>query len=93
MLRLALEKGRAGATYNAVADQAVSIKEIMTVVGKRMDLPVESKSVEEAGASIGFFAHVISMDNPTSGEKTQRELGWTPTGPGLLEDLEKNYEF
>ena len=91
MLRLALEKGSPGATYHAVAEQGVAMKDIMTVVGTHLNLPVEGKSPEEATAKIGFFAYLIGLDNPTSSEKTQRELGWHPTRPGLLADMEANY--
>ncbi|KAL8640548.1 MAG: hypothetical protein Q9228_002550 [Teloschistes exilis] len=91
LLRLALEKGTAGSVYNAVGEQGVSMKDIMTLIGKRLDLPVKGVSVEEAAESMSFFAHVISMDNPTSSEKTQKELGWQPVQPGLLKDMEANY--
>lgn len=91
LLRLMLEKGRSGATYNAVQEGAVSMKDIMTVAAKKLSLPVEGKSSEEAMGALGFFAFVLGMDNPTSSEKTQKELGWKPTGLGLLEDLEANY--
>ena len=91
LFRLALEKGRAGAIYNAVAEQGVRMKDIMTVVGKHFQLPVEGKPMDEVIGSIGFFAHMIGSDNPTSSEKTQKELGWKPIQIGLLEDLEANY--
>ena len=95
LLRLALEKGTAGATYHAVAEEGVPMKDILTVVGKGMGLRVESQSAEEAmaaaGGGGGFLAHVSALDNPTSSEKTQKELDWHPKGPRLLEDLEANY--
>lgn len=91
LLRLALEKGTAGATYNAVAEQGVPMKEIMTMVGKHLQLPVEGQSAQDASGALGFFAHVIAMDNPVSSEKTRKELGWEPTQPGLLADMEANY--
>ena len=91
LLRLALEKGTAGASYHAVAEQGVSIKDIMTVVGKHLNLPVHGSSVQDAMGVVGFFAHLISWDNPTSSEKTRKELGWHPTRPGLLADMEANY--
>ena len=93
LFRLALEKGTPGATYNGVAEQAVPIKDIMTVIGKRLQLPVEGKPLGEAAESIGWLAHVTSMDTPTSGEKTQKELGWEPSQIGLLADMEANYFF
>lgn len=91
LLRLALEKGTAGATYHAVAEQGVSMKDILTVVGKHLQLPLESQPVQDAMASIGFVAHLIGSDNPTSSEKTQKVLGWHPTHPGLLADMDANY--
>lgn len=91
LLRLALEKGTAGGTYHAVAEQGVAMKNIAAVMAKKLDLPVKGVTMEEAAGAIGFLGHVISFDNPTSSEKTQKELGWHPTGPGLLADLEANY--
>ncbi len=91
LFRLVLEKGTAGATYHAVAEQGVPMKDIMTVVGKHLQLPVEGKPLDEALGTIGFFAHLVGSDNPTSSEKTQRELGWHHTQPGLLADMEANY--
>jgi nucleoside-diphosphate-sugar epimerase len=94
VFRLALEKGSPGAIYHAVAEEGVPMKDIMAVVGRRLQIPVESKTVEEAMADLGFIAVALGGDNPTSSEKTQRELGWNPAGsgqPGLLADLEANY--
>lgn len=91
LFRLALEKGRSGAIYNAVAEQGVPMRDIMTVVGKHLQLPVEGKSMDEVMGSIGFLAYMVGSDNPTSSEKTQKELGWKPNQIGLLEDLEANY--
>lgn len=91
LLRLVLEKGTAGATYHAVAEQGVPMKDILTVVGKHLQLPVEGQSAQEVAEAIGFLGHVIGMDNPTSSEKTQKELGWHPTQIGLLADLDANY--
>ena len=91
LLRLALERGKAGKTYHAVAEQGVPMKDILTVVGKGLKLPVRSQSKEEAMTSGGFLAHVSALDNPTSSEMPQRELGWRPEGLGLLADLEMNY--
>lgn len=91
LLRLALEKGTAGATYHAVADQGVPMKDILGVIGKHLQLPLEGQSVQEAMGALGFLAHLITLDNPTSSEKTQKELKWHPTQSSLLADLEANY--
>ena len=84
-------KGTAGATYNASAEQGIATKEIAEAIGKKLALPVGSKTVEEAVNDIGFLAGILSADNPTSSEKTQKELGWKPSQIGLLEDIEKTY--
>ena len=91
LFRLALEKGTAGGTYNAVAEEGVTTKDIAEAIGKKLGLPVQSKSVEEAIKDLGFLAHILSADNPTSSEKTQKELGWKPSQVGLLEDIQKTY--
>ena len=91
LLRLALEKGVAGATYHAIAEEDVPAKDFIGVIGKQLGLPVKSLTQEEATEILGFAASLVSIDNPTSSQKTQRELNWHPTGVGLLEDLEKNY--
>ncbi|KAM3425491.1 Uncharacterized protein BST61_g7438 [Cercospora zeina] len=91
LARLALEKGKAGAAYNAAAEEGIPMKDIMTAVGAKLNLPVKSKTMEEAQPSLGLFAHIINMDNPTSSEKTRNELGWKPEHPGLLEDIKENY--
>ncbi|KAK3702128.1 hypothetical protein LTR37_015103 [Vermiconidia calcicola] len=90
LFRLAVEKGVSGAVYHGVAEQ-VAVRGILGTIGKRLQLPVEVKSVEEAGALIGFFAHVVGRDNYVSNEKTQKELGWRPKQLGLIADMEGNY--
>ena len=71
LFRLALEKGTAGATYNAVAEQGIPIKDTMTVIGKHLQLPVESKPLDVVAGAMGMLAHVMIVDTPTSSEKTQ----------------------
>lgn len=91
LFRLALEKGAAGKTYHAVAEQGVRMRDIMALVGTHLRLPVEGKSMEEAAGAMGFFAYVVGADNPTSSARTREELGWAPVQLGLLDDMEANY--
>ncbi|KAH8890624.1 putative oxidoreductase [Thozetella sp. PMI_491] len=88
LFRLVLEKGRAGGVYHAVADEGVAIKDLAAAIGKRLGIPVVSKSIEEAKAHFGFAAFALAEDNPTSSEQTRAELGWVPEHPSLLEDIE-----
>lgn len=91
LFRLAVEKGKAGATYNAVAEEGVPVREIVEVIGRKVGVPVEGRTVEQVQEAMGLLAHLVGMDGPTSSEKTRRELGWAPVHVGLLEDMETNY--
>ena len=91
LYRLALEKGAAGACYHAIGDQGVPTKDIAEVIGRRLNVPVVSKSREEAAEHFGWMAMFFAIDGPASCEKTSRELGWSPTKPGLLADMEWSY--
>jgi nucleoside-diphosphate-sugar epimerase len=87
LYRLALEKGVAGATYHAVAEEGIPAREICEVVGTGLNLPVVSLTPEEAQAHFGWLAMFAGLDLPASSAKTRKELGWEPTGPGLIADL------
>ena len=93
LFRLALEKGISGATYNAVAEQGVSLKDINSLIVKHTWLPLEEiGSPNDVAAALGSRAIMLYYaDNPTLSEKTRKELGWEPTRPGLLADMEANY--
>jgi nucleoside-diphosphate-sugar epimerase len=87
--RLTLEKGEAGARYHAVGEEGVSLKEIAGVIGRRLNVPVVSKRPEEANEHFGWFALFTGMDVPASSQRTQNLLGWRPTRPGLLADIDQ----
>jgi nucleoside-diphosphate-sugar epimerase len=93
LYRLALEKATAGARYHAIGEEGVSLRDIAEVIGRGLKVPVVSKSPEEAAAHFGFFSHFASVDGPASSALTQKRLGWGPTGPGLIADLEKMRYF
>jgi hypothetical protein len=91
--RLALETGEAGARYHAVAEEGVLLREIAEVIGDGLGLPVESITSEQAPGYYGWLASLAALDLPASGALTQQQLGWVPTGPGLLTDLrETDYD-
>jgi len=91
LYRLALEKGSAGARYHGVADEGVSAREIAAVIGRRLHVPVVSKSREAAADHFGWIGQFFAMDGPASSAQTRIRLGWQPTQPGLLADLDANY--
>ena len=92
LYRLALEKAFAGARYHAVGEEGVTLRDIANVIGRGLKVPVVSQSPKEAADHFGALAHFVSADGPSSSALTQERLGWRPTGPGLIADLENmNY--
>jgi nucleoside-diphosphate-sugar epimerase len=89
LYRLALEKAERGAIYNAVAEEGVSMRDIAEVLGRRLKLPVQSIGPEAAGDYYGWLAMFAGRDLAASSAKTREKLGWNPTGPTMLADLEQ----
>jgi nucleoside-diphosphate-sugar epimerase len=89
LYKLALDKHEAGSRYHAVAEEGVSMREIAEVIGRGLKVPVVSLSAEEAPAHFGWLAMFAGFDMPASSALTQQRLGWRPTGPGLIADLEQ----
>lgn len=89
LYRLAIEKAAAGSRYNAVAEEGIPYREIAESLGRGLKLPVVSKSAEEAAAHFGWLAMFAGWDMPASSALTQQRLGWRPTGPGMISDLDQ----
>ncbi len=93
LYRLVLEQGSAGTRYHGVAEEGVPFRDIAGVIGRRLNLPVVAKSSQEAADHFGWFAHFAAIDNPTSSQRTRQLLGWRPTQPGLISDLDRAEYF
>jgi nucleoside-diphosphate-sugar epimerase len=89
LYRLAIEKSERGAVYNAVGEEGVSARNIAETIARRLKMPAKSVPMEEAGGYFGWLAHLAARDMPASSALTQKKLGWRPTGPGLIADLER----
>jgi len=89
VFRLALENGPAGGTYHAVAEEGIPFRDIAGLIGRRLNVPVVSKSPSEAAKHFSFLGLFVGIDNPTSSRLTQERLGWHPTQVGLLDDLDQ----
>lgn len=93
LYRLALEKGAAAARFHGVADLGIPTREIAEIIGRRLNVPAVSKTPEEAVQLLGFIGHVLALGGPSSSELTRERLGWHPTQPGLVQDLEQGRYF
>ena len=93
LYRLVLEKGSAGASYHAIGDEGVSFKDIAGVIGRRLHMPVVSKSPEQAADRFSWLAHFVGVDCPASSKRTAEKLDWRPKQPGIIADLERGTYF
>ncbi len=93
VFRLAMERAIPGAYYHAVAEEGVPFREIAEVIGRRLAVPIVAKSQDEAAAHFTWFAHFAAMNVTASSKHTQEQLGWRPTLPGLIADLDQSYYF
>ena len=93
LFHLALEKAPAGSTLHAVADEGVPIRDIAEVMGRHLNLPVVSVAPENAGEHFAWLADFLAADSPASSALTRELLGWQPTCPGLIADLDEGHYF
>jgi nucleoside-diphosphate-sugar epimerase len=91
--RLALENAPAGSVLHAVGEQGVPIRAVAEVIGRHLGLPVTSISPGDAAGHFTWLAGFLGLDSPASSAQTRELLDWQPSGPGLLDDLEKGYYF
>jgi nucleoside-diphosphate-sugar epimerase len=87
LVRLGLEKAPAGSRLHAVAEEGVATREIAEAIGRALGVPARSIAAEAAPAHFGWIGGFFGMDAPASSALTQELLGWSPSGPTLLEDL------
>ena len=88
LYRLAVEKAEPGAKYHAAAEEGVTMRAMAEAIGRRLNLPVKSIAPEESHGFFGWLAMFADRDVPASSAQTRKKLGWQPTGPGLIADLE-----
>jgi nucleoside-diphosphate-sugar epimerase len=93
LYRLALEKADAGERFHAVAEEGVPVRDIAKAIGRGLNVPVVSLAPEEAANHFGWLAAFVGRDVPASSAHTREKLGWNPTGPGLISDLENMRYF
>ncbi len=93
LFRLALEKAPAGTTLHAIAEEGVPVGEIAEVIGRHLGIPVVSVSAQDAGEHFIWLGGFLGLDAPASSAWTRELLGWDPTQPGLIADLDQGHYF
>jgi nucleoside-diphosphate-sugar epimerase len=91
--RLALERAPAGTRLHAVGDLGIRFREIAEAIAARLGIPAQSIPSDEADAHFAFLAGLVGLDNPVSNDRTRELLDWTPSEPGLIEDLDAGHYF
>ena len=93
LYRLTLDNKTPGARFHGTAEEGVVFKDIATVIGRQLNIPVVSLSKEEAAEHFGWFSHFAAVDSPASSKQTQERLGWNPVNLTLLADMEQGSYF
>ncbi|HVV25381.1 MAG TPA: SDR family oxidoreductase [Pseudonocardiaceae bacterium] len=88
LVALGLEKAPAGALLHAVAEEGVPTRKIAEALGRALGLPVTSIDPDDIDAHFGFMATFFGIDISATSIVTRELLGWTPTGPTLVEDID-----
>ncbi len=93
LVRLAVEGAPAGSVVHAVAEEGIPTRVIAEAIGRGLDLPVVSLPADQAAQHFGWLGMFFAADAPASNEVTRELMGWNPTHPGLIEDLDAGYYF
>lgn len=93
LFRLALENAPTGSRLHGVAEDGIPVRDIAEVIGRHLNLPVESVPLAQAFDHFGWLGGFFAMDLPATSVLTQERLGWRPVQPGLIADLEKGHYF
>ena len=91
LYRLALESGPAGSIFHGVDDLGIPRKLIAETIAGKLGLETQSIIEEEAPEYLGYLAHFAGFDNPVSNDRTRNVLGWEPTHPGWVEDVQNGH--
>jgi nucleoside-diphosphate-sugar epimerase len=93
LYRLALTGAEPGTRLHGAAEEGIPTIEIAETIGRNLGVPVRSITPEEAAGHFSWLAAFMQLDNPTSSAITRERLGWEPTHPGLIADLDEGHYF
>jgi nucleoside-diphosphate-sugar epimerase len=93
LARLAVEAAPAGSVLHAVGDEGVPFREIAQAIGRHLGIPTASIDPADAAGHFAPIGPFAGVDCPATAAITRELLGWEPTGPSLLEDLEQDYYY
>ncbi|WIG96406.1 NAD-dependent epimerase/dehydratase family protein [Myxococcus sp. SDU36] len=85
----ALEQAPAGTVLVAVQGPSVQVKDIATAASEGAGAQGNTLAwpLEDARKQFGAFADALALDQQLTSRRAEQLLGWTPRGPGILEEL------
>jgi nucleoside-diphosphate-sugar epimerase len=92
LYRLALDKAPAGSQLYAATEEGIAVRQIAENIGRHLGLPAVSIPADEAANHFTGFPF-ITMDLTMPNADTRRLLGWEPSHPGLMADLDDGHYF
>ncbi|KAG8153338.1 SDR family oxidoreductase [Burkholderia catarinensis] len=95
LFRLALEKGPAGRNWHGVEGEGIRFRDIAEAIGRRLGVSAVSipADVLMLPRYFGFLTNLVTLNLPASNRITRQVLGWEPTQPNLLADLDNGHYF
>ena len=93
LVRSALERSPAGSVVHGVAEEGVPTRAIAEAIGRGLGVPVRSVDPDDAAGHFGWIGMFFAVDAPASSALTRDRLDWTPTHPGLIQDLDAGSYF
>ena len=84
---LALQHAPAGSVLHAVAEEGVPMRDVAEAIAAKTGLPAAAVDPEP----LGVFGALLGGDQPASSAATRELVGWQPTGPTLLADLDAGH--
>lgn len=93
LARLAVEAAPAGSVLHAVADEGVPFLQIAGAMARHLGVPTGSVPPAEADEHFSFLGRFVALDSPATATMTRELLGWEPTGPSLLDDLNQDHYY
>src|ERR1700759_1984957 len=92
LFRLALEQAPAGSQVFGAAEEGIPVREIAEAIARHLSLPAVSVPADQAADPFKGFPFV-TMDIPRPPAPARELLGWEPTHPGLIADLDEGHYF
>ena len=93
LVRLAVIDVPAGSVLHAVAEEGVPTRVIAEAIGRGLDVPVVSVPADQAFDHFNWLGAFFGADAPASNTVTRELLGWEPTHPKLIADLDEGHYF